>query len=104
MSQSMHRGYRCPWVARPITRKRINLIHVSDRTTERPSERLAEGTFGREISREKDIYVSIDASWIVVEDNLRIGISARRPLSRRAKHMQYTYIKHLRHAYVSPTH
>jgi len=38
MSQSMHRGYRCPWVARPITRKRINLIHVSDRTTERPSE------------------------------------------------------------------
>jgi len=79
-------GYRCPWVARPITRKRINLIHVSDRTTERPSELLAEGTFGREISKEKDIYVSMDASCIVVQDNPRIGISApRRPLSRRAK-------------------
>jgi len=61
---------------------------------------LAEGTFGREISEEKDIYVSIDASCIVVEDNPRIGISARRPLSRRAKNMQYKYIKHLRHATV----
>ncbi len=61
-------------------------IHASDRTTERPSELLAEGTFGREISKEKDIYVSMDASCIVVQDNPRIGISApRRPLSRRAK-------------------